>query len=239
MSNPILLYHKIDHPTPDVKIRGAFTSRRAFARQMSYLKRRGVEFYTASEFVSFYRDHGHFPANGICLTFDDGWKDNYTNAFPILKSLGIKATIFLIPNCIGVITAQVTAEGEAAREHMSQSDIREMAESGIEFGSHSMNHKLFTEIETDEIEKEVVESKEYLENLLQKKCETFAYPAGFYTVDSQKIVKRAGYLAAFSTIYGPKDAHDIFALNRSEIMRRHSRPFQFGRKVTMFLKTSI
>ncbi|MFN0277149.1 MAG: polysaccharide deacetylase family protein [Pyrinomonadaceae bacterium] len=237
MSNPVLLYHKIDHPTPDVKIRGAFTSPRAFVRQMSYLKRRGVEFYTASEFVRFFSDHGHFPASGICLTFDDGWKDNYTNAFPILKSLGIAATIFLIPNCIGAVTAQVTAEGESAREHMSEANIREMADFGIEFGSHTMNHKLFTEIEIDEIEQEIVESKNYLENLLQKDCEVFAYPAGFYTSDSQEAVKRAGYLAAFSTIYGPDDAQDIFALNRTEILRRHSRPFQFGRSITTVLKT--
>lgn len=202
---------------------------------MSYLKRRAVEFYTASEIVRFFLDHGRFPANGICLTLDDGWKDNYTNAFPVLKSLGIKATIFLIPSCIGQVTAQVTAEGEGEREHMCEANIREMAEAGIEFGSHSMNHKLFDRIEPQEIEQEIVESKNYLENLLQKDCRVFAYPAGFYTVYSQEAVKLAGYIATFSTIYGNDDAHEIFALNRSEILHRHSRPFQFGRKIKSIL----
>jgi peptidoglycan/xylan/chitin deacetylase (PgdA/CDA1 family) len=236
VNSPALLYHKIDRPTSDVRIRGAFTSTRSFARQMSYLKQRGVEFYTASEFVRFFRDNGHFPQKGICLTFDDGWKDTYVNAFPVMRDLGIKATIFLIPSCIGAVTAQVTAEGEGTREHMSEPDIREMSQFGIEFGSHSMNHKLFNEIEIDEIEPEVVESKNHLENLLQKDCEVFAYPAGFYTSESQKVVEQAGYLAAFSTIYGPEKLSDIFALNRSEILHRHSRPFQFGRKIKSILR---
>lgn len=228
---PTIQYHKIDQPTPDVKIRGAYMAPRRFARQMSYLKRNRFSFYTASEFVTFFTENGHFPERGICLTFDDGWKDNYTNAFPVLKELGIKATIFLIPTCVGTITDRATAEGEGPREHLSEENIREMSASGIEFGSHSLNHKLFDRIEDAEIEEEVIESKKSIENLLQKDCRVFAYPAGFYTPFAQSAIKSAGYIGAFTTIYGPEPEPDIYALNRSEILRRYGRPFQFPKRI--------
>lgn len=228
---PTIQYHKIDHPTPDVKIRGAYMSPRRFARQMSYLKRNGFVFYTASEFVTYFADNGRFPERGICITFDDGWKDNYLNAFPVIKDLGIKATIFLIPSCIGTTTDKATADGEGPREHMSEADIREMSAAGVEFGSHSMNHKLFDRIGDSEIKEEVVDSKKYVENLLQKDCNVFAYPAGFYTPFAQAAIRSAGYTGAFTTIYGPEAEPDIFALNRSEILRRYGRPFQFPKRI--------
>lgn len=239
MKSPVLLYHKIDRPTGDVRIRGAFTSPRKFERQMSYLKRKGFEFYTAWEFAEVFRDNGRFPLNGICLTFDDGWKDNYTHAFPILKKLGVKATIFIVPACVGRTTARVTADGEGPREHLSESDIREMSAEGIEFGSHSFSHKLFDRITPEEITAEVVDSKNYLENLLQKGCKTFAYPAGFFTPFAQTTIRDAGYTAAFSTVYGSEANDDLFALNRTEILRKHGLPFQFARHLTPILTRPI
>lgn len=229
--SPVLLYHKIDRPTPDVKIRGAFTAPKRFERQMSYLKRKGFEFYTASEIAAFYRDNAKFPDRGICLTFDDGWKDNYSHAVPILKKLGIKATIFIVASCVGKTTDRVTADGEGPREHLSEDNIREMSAAGVEFGSHSFNHKLFDRITEPEIVEEVTTSRDYLENLLQTPCRTFAYPAGFFTPFAQTAVSDAGYIAAFSTVYGPADTPDIFALNRTEILRRDGYPFQFARKI--------
>lgn len=239
MKSPVLLYHKIDLPTADVKIRGAYTSPRRFERQMSYLKRKGFVFYTASGFVDFYNEAGHFPKRGICLTFDDGWKDNYTNAFPVLQKLAIPATIFLVPSCIGKVTAEVTADGEGPREHLSEADIRRMAAAGIEFGSHSLNHKLFDRIPPEAIIDEVTESKRHLENLLQKDCRTFAYPAGFFTHFARDTVKHAGYTAAFSTVYGPGESIDIFALNRTEIMRRHGFPFRFASEIKSIFPAGV
>lgn len=231
MRIPVLAYHKIDVPTEDIKLRGAFTSPKNFARQMRYLKQRNFEFYTASELIEHYREKGAFPPNAITLTFDDGWKDNYTNAFPILRELQIKATIFLVPSCINQTTDKVVAEGEKAREHLSQNDILEMSEYGIEFGSHTLNHKLLHQISTEEIEFEVTESKKEIENLVQKTCKVFAYPAGFFTDEAQKAVKKAGYIAAFSTVYGATDRINFYALNRTEILRRNRFLFQFARTI--------
>lgn len=231
MNVPVLLYHKIDFLTSDVRIRGAFTSARRFEKQIAFLKRRGYDFYTASELVAFYKNNGTFPPKAVTISFDDGWQDNYTNAFPVLRKFGAKATIFLVPSCIGRTTAQVTADGEGARAHLSEEQIIEMSQNGIEFGSHSMNHQLFHQITAAEIETEVTESKNHIENLIQKECSVFAYPAGFFTSDAKKIIEKAGFAAAFSTIYGSNEDLDLYALNRIEILRRDGYPFQFAKKI--------
>jgi peptidoglycan/xylan/chitin deacetylase (PgdA/CDA1 family) len=228
---PVLFYHKIDKPTPDVKIRGAFTTPSRFAKQMSYLKRHGFNFFTASEMVRHYREHGEFPARSISITFDDGWKDNFTHAFPVLKKLGIPATIFLVPSVIGQISDKVVAEGEGKREHLSADEIVEMSRGGIEFGSHSLNHIHLHKASPEDAEKEIRESRSQIENLVQKPCEVFSYPAGFFTPEVQKTVEDAGYIGAFSTVYGDNDIVDLYGMNRIEILRRDSRPFQFGRKI--------
>jgi peptidoglycan/xylan/chitin deacetylase (PgdA/CDA1 family) len=231
MQIPVLAYHKIDQPTSDTKLRGAFTSPKNFAKQMLYLKKQNFVFYTASELIDFYRQNGTFPSKAITVTFDDGWKDNYTNAFPILRDLQIKATVFLVPSCIGQTTAKVVGDGESEREHLSLTDIRAMSDYGIEFGSHTFNHKLLHQISPLEIEFEVSESKKEIENLLQKPCRVFAYPAGFFTETAQAAVKDAGYTAAFSTIYGDNETVNLYALNRVEILRRNRFLFQFARTI--------
>jgi peptidoglycan/xylan/chitin deacetylase (PgdA/CDA1 family) len=236
MKVPALLYHKIDLPTADVKIRGAFTAPQKFERQVAYLKRKGYEFYTAPELIEFYLANGEFPPKAIAITFDDGWKDNYREAFPILKKYGAKATIFLVTSCIGETTDRVTADGEGPREHLSEKDIREMSDAGIAFASHSANHKLFHQIGEPEIEFEVNESKKFIENLTQKDCTVFAYPAGFFTDFAKAAIKRAGYDAAFSTCYGAENDFDIYSLNRVEILRRDGYPFRFGRKIKSIYK---
>jgi peptidoglycan/xylan/chitin deacetylase (PgdA/CDA1 family) len=228
---PVLFYHKIDKPTPDVKIRGAFTAPARFAKQMSYLKRHGFNFLTASEMIRHYRQQGEFPARSISITFDDGWKDNYTHAFPVLKKLGIPATIFLVPSVIGQMSDKVVAEGENKREHLSANEIVEMSNGGIEFGSHSLNHVHLHKTSPEETHTEIYNSKKQIENLVQKPCEVFSYPAGFFTDEVEKMVEGAGYIGAFSTVYGDNDSVDLYSMNRIEILRRDSRPFQFGKKI--------
>jgi peptidoglycan/xylan/chitin deacetylase (PgdA/CDA1 family) len=230
---PVIAYHKIDVPTKDIRLRGAFTLPKRFAKQMLYLKKQGFEFYKASELIDHYRQNGKFPPKAIAVTLDDGWKDNFPNAFPILRSLGIKATIFLVPACIGQTSSKVVAEGENARAHLSQAEIIEMSRHGIEFGSHTLNHHLLHQIPVENVKFEVEESKIQIENLLQKPCRIFAYPAGFFTDAVKEIVKNAGYVAAFSTVYGSQvgGVFDLYALNRIEILRRHRFLFQFALRI--------
>ena len=234
MNVPIIFYHKIDKPAPDSLVRGGFTPPRRFARQIAYLKAHGFVFYTAAEMIEHFRQRGEFPANGIALTFDDGWQDNYTNAFPILRRFDIKATIFLVAGCIGEMSVKAAAAGEGPRAHLSREQILEMSSEGIEFGSHSLNHRLLPELPLEEVRFEVNEAKKQIEELTQEPCHTFTYPAGYYSEAAQKVVQEAGHIAAFSSVYGPSDHLDLYAINRTEILRRDRFLFQFARKVRNF-----
>jgi peptidoglycan/xylan/chitin deacetylase (PgdA/CDA1 family) len=231
MSIPVLLYHKIDFPARDALVRGGYTPRRRFEKQMRHLKSQGYTFYTASELIEHYKEHGSFPVRGIALTLDDGWRDNYTQAFPIFRDLGIKATIFIVPSCIGEVSTKALAKGEGARAHLTREEILEMSKHGIEFGSHSLNHTLLHEIPLDQLKFEVEESKKEIESLVQMPCKVFAYPAGHFSAAAKRVVADAGHIAAFTTVYGPNDEVDLFALNRIEILRRDRFVFQFKRKL--------
>ncbi|MFN2492519.1 MAG: polysaccharide deacetylase family protein, partial [Pyrinomonadaceae bacterium] len=215
---PVIQYHKIDKPTPGTLVRGGFTPPRRFARQMAFLKKHGFVFYTASGLIEYFTSHGSFPKKGIAVTFDDGWRDNYINAFPVLRALGLVATVYIVPSCLGERSTKAVAEGESLREHLTREQVLEMSGAGIEFGSHSLNHRLLHQLPHDEIVLEVEVAKREIENLTQKECKTFAYPAGHYNPLAQRVIANAGHIAAFSTTYGPLDSVDLYALNRIEIL---------------------
>jgi peptidoglycan/xylan/chitin deacetylase (PgdA/CDA1 family) len=231
MSGPFIFYHKIADPPRDARIRGGYTPTRRFARQMAFLKKQGFIFYSASEMVEYFREHGSFPPKGLSITFDDGWKDNYENAFPVMQRFDVKATIFLIPSCIGQFSDKALSEGEFSREHLSLEDIQKMSQHGIEFGSHTLNHKLLDRIPLDEVKFELEESKRQIEKLLSQPCQVFAYPGGHFNEEARKSAEDAGYMAAFTTVYGATDHLDLYALNRTEILRRDRFLFQFARKI--------
>jgi peptidoglycan/xylan/chitin deacetylase (PgdA/CDA1 family) len=109
-----------------------------------------------------------------------------------------------------------------------------MSQNGIEFGSHTVNHFHLDKISPAEIKFEVEESKKEIENLVQKPCKVFAYPAGFFTEIAKRAVKDAGYFAAFSTIYGNDNDLNLYSLNRTEILRRHRFTFQFAKQLKSF-----
>lgn len=232
---PVLLYHKIDRPTPDARVRGGFTPPASFARQLRYLRWRGAVFYTASELVEHFLAHGAFPPRGLAITFDDGWRDNYTHAFPVLRRLGLKATIFLVASCVGQSSAKAVADGEEARPHLTLEQVREMAEHGIEFGSHTLNHRHLHRLDADELRTEVARGKQQIEELTRRPCKVLAYPAGYYSAEAQRVAREAGHIAAFSTTYGPTERLDLYALNRTEVLRRDRFILQFARKVRPLL----
>ena len=96
MKVPILFYHKISRPNPKAKVMDLYVTPYNFQRQMSYLKWRGYKTITLDELRGWLSSGKKLPARSIILTFDDGYEDNYTYAFPILKKIGFTATIFLI-----------------------------------------------------------------------------------------------------------------------------------------------
>ncbi|WP_320674928.1 polysaccharide deacetylase family protein [Prochlorococcus sp. MIT 1341] len=153
-------------------------------------------------------------SKGIAITFDDGLRDIYENAAPILLEMKIPFTIFVITNFIK----------SKKSNYIDEVMLRELASSSlVTIGSHSMNHVRLTEISTDSVKKEINSSKKYLEDILSKEITSFSYPYGKYNSFIQSNVKKAGYKIAFSSDFNKNsNREDKYCLSRTEIWNNDS-----------------
>lgn len=183
-----LLYHLVmDEPYSEYDY--LFVREGDFEAQLMSIQGLGLETYFADEPE---RANGK---PGVVITFDDGYEDNYTTVFPLLKKYNMKATIFLITDMIG-------AEG-----HLTKEQIREMSESGlVHFGSHTKSHTRLDMLTDYQIHQEMVLSKEIIEDITGKKVLALAYPNGAYTEKAEQLAISAGYRYAYTTDI-PQDAY--------------------------------
>ncbi len=198
-SVPMLYYHSVN-PSEANEI---IISPEKLKNQLMLIKNLGYNTITIDELNDYLTSNKTIPEKSIVISFDDGYMDNYTYAFPILKELNMKATIFLITSGID--------DGY----YLSSDQIKEMASYGIDFESHTVSHKKLDTLTYEEQLSELKNSKITLENLLNKKINTIAYPFGAYNEDTIKAAKEANYTLAFTTKYGNIHIGDsLLELNR-------------------------
>jgi peptidoglycan/xylan/chitin deacetylase (PgdA/CDA1 family) len=179
---PILMYHSIA-PGTDLKV-----SPEDFDAQMKWLQDNGYRPITLGQLDRHWR--GTYPVTGgkpVVITFDDGYLDNYTAAWPILQKYQFPATIFVITDSIKL------------DHHMKWEQMKEMHAGGIEFGSHMVYHSNFTATPLDRIASELQESKKTLEAGLGSPVTTFCYPGGGLIPEAPGLVRQAGYTMAVTT----------------------------------------
>jgi peptidoglycan/xylan/chitin deacetylase (PgdA/CDA1 family) len=212
----ILMYHACGYAgeLPSLYVIPA----RCFARQMAWLKRRRYHVLSLEEFLSYHRGYRLPPAHSVVITFDDGYADNRTVAYPTLRQHGFPATIFLVSRAVEA-TNQWDSEGElAGRPLLSWSDIKEMLHGGISFGAHTRNHVSLTTVPVGQAEDEVAGSRADLERKLGLPILAFAYPNGKHDPTGQAMVEGAGFLGAVSSHPGVNDpATPLYILRRTEI----------------------
>jgi len=172
----------------------------SFARQAHWLARRRSVLRT-SDALSRLGPTGRLPRGTACLTFDDGFASVYDHAFPVLRDLGLTATVFLVVQTL-------TAEGRPVDwvdtppafplPTLTLDQILEMQEAGIEFASHSYSHFDLTTLSPEECLDDLVRSKELLQDLLDRPVTMLAYPRGRHDEQVQRAAEAAGYDYALS-----------------------------------------
>ncbi|WP_051931963.1 polysaccharide deacetylase family protein [Clostridium sp. KNHs214] len=188
-SIPILMYHSIsDNKNGFFKV-----DKNKFRKQMQYIKDNGYETLTLDQVYYYISKDKQFPDKAVVITFDDGYKDNYTNAYPILKELDLKATIFVVADYI--------TEGSSTI-YSSLKELREMRENGIDIQSHTSKHRKLDKLSYDEQLQDLSLSKAKIEKLINSNVKFLTYPYGRYNNDTIKIAKKCGYEMAVTTHMG-------------------------------------
>jgi len=184
-----------------------------FSSQMALLKRLQYKVVTLDEAIQPSRS-----GKRIAITFDDGYKDTYSNALPILSKYKFPATFFIVADYVGKNDSFNRLPELKPTELVDLNDLKELLKCGMTIGSHSMTHANLCEIDEMQLKNEVHESKQKLESLLKINLRYFAYPKGLYNKAVTERVKLAGYQAAFSTRDG--DNMSLFTLKRISVSYR-------------------
>lgn len=201
---PILLFHRIDVSPIDSRY---YVPPELFDKELKVLHDWDYTTITTTMLVQAITMGRELPPHPILITFDDGHLDNYENAFPIMKKYGFTGVLYIVGNYIG------------ANDYLTKEQILEMHAAGWEVGSHSMRHLDLTTLSPDDQRREIVGSKEKLEQLLGIDILTFAYPFGARNSSVTDYVRFAGYIAAMGAegYTDSQGAWNIYNLQRVEI----------------------
>ena len=208
---PVLYYHSV-LPDSEVTTRNEVTiSPENLKTQLQLVKDLGYTTLTMSELNDYIINNKEIPKKSILITFDDGYADNYVHAFPILKELDMKATIFVI------------SSGIDGGYYMSSDQLKDMVNYGIDIESHTVNHVHLDTLPYEEQLKELKDSKATIEKVTNKEVLSIAFPFGDYNENTLKAVTDAGYSIAFTTNRGLANRTDNkIALDRIYVSSEYS-----------------
>ena len=181
---PIFLYHHIVKEESEIQYDYMQTTEKTFEEQIRGLENLGYHFISYQDLIDYNNGQKKLYKKSCVLTFDDGCKDIYTNAYPILRKYNIPFTMFVVTNAVG-------ADGCASWE-----ELKEMQDSGLALiASHSTNHTEFNKLSVEETLENVDSSYKALEeNLGEQKTKIFTYPYGLYSQEQLEPLKEEGYV---------------------------------------------
>ena len=166
---PLLLslcFHEVGYNNDNLSVRPE-----TFRNMLVQLKELGYAFVDANDLVDIKNNKKKMPKKAVFIGFDDGYKDNYVYAYPILKQEGAKATFFIVSNSI------------STDNRMTYEDLKKMIADGFAIGSHTANHTRLDNISKEDIRKELNDSKYSLQTSLNTKVNSVAYPGGYDNSD--------------------------------------------------------
>jgi peptidoglycan/xylan/chitin deacetylase (PgdA/CDA1 family)/glycosyltransferase involved in cell wall biosynthesis len=215
-SIPVLMYHSVIANPPNNSRHGIWITVKMFESHMRSLKHRGFTPITFKQYRTNMQNKQQLPHRPVILTFDDGYEDNYTNAFPVLQKYGFNAVIFLVTHSEKRTNFWDSDEAQSAL--LCAEQIKEMAHAGIEFGSHTINHPRLPECSPEQIHDELKNSKCAIEELLGEETISFAYPYGMCDDITKILVEESGFFFGVACDSGPRVfSDDFYEIRRSQI----------------------
>ena len=217
-SIPILMFHSLDEGDSPISFPPA-----VFRRGVARLQAAGYRVVSLTELAYCLKGGMPFPDKALVITFDDGYRTVFDEAFPVLRQHGMTATVFL--------TVGQPQEGEdrrrrydrrratrlprlAGREMLSWREIGEMHRAGMDFGAHTLSHPDLRRLPEAMIEREIGVSKSVIEDALGRGVTSFAYPGGYYDERSLDIVRQRFACACSDKLALASRRSDRHALER-------------------------
>ncbi len=205
---PILVYHYVEYVTDekDTIRKSLNIPPYLFTKQVKTLMNAGYTFITASELIDILNGKMKLPQKPVLLSFDDGYRDFYTDVFPILKKYNIKATAYIVSGFLD------------KPNYMFTWQLKQIAGSElIEIGAHTVHHLALKGLNPILAKCEIQESKRALEKLINMPVVSFAYPDGSFDASILKLVAEAGFRSAATTQHGFEANQD----NKFSLFRIH------------------
>jgi peptidoglycan/xylan/chitin deacetylase (PgdA/CDA1 family) len=193
---PTLMFHYIEDISPDTSDQMRYNlsySPAKFEKLLQNLQNQGVEALTFWDIKAIAEGTRTKPTKGVILTFDDGYLSQYSDTFRLLKQYKMKGVFFII-----------TSEPDSNPNYATWAQIKEMAEAGMEIGSHTVYHYNLTTIDSAALDRELTDSKKIIEEKTGQPVITFCYPSGRYNQAVQDAVSKY-YLFARTTTHFEKN----------------------------------
>jgi peptidoglycan/xylan/chitin deacetylase (PgdA/CDA1 family) len=189
---PVFIYHHVKNlkPADNATERGLTILPSQFRAQLQYVKGHGYHTISAAALTAALLGKGKLPSKPVVLTFDDGYRDMYTNVYPLLQRLHMVATFFVVPGFLGTT------------RYLTWKQVEDMSRHGMDVEAHTMTHPDLTLVSAAQARDEIARSRQLLQSRLHTAVQVFAYPYGDYNAAVLRDVRVTGYSAAFTTHQG-------------------------------------
>jgi peptidoglycan/xylan/chitin deacetylase (PgdA/CDA1 family) len=232
---PILAYHQIAQVPAEHDPSGLAVSPSSFAQQMAYLYTAGYQCLNLQDALYYWQTGQRPPRKSFVLTFDDGYQDVYTTAWPILERFGFTATIFLVAGRVGSESTWKRQRGTLATSLMSWTAIHQMQQAGFAFGNHTLTHAYLPTLDDRQVRDEITCAKAMLEDRLGAPVPFFCYPYNASDARIERLVAENGHQAACRNDCGKWSFYNVWRVE----CRRHDTLQCFAWKVSRWHQRCI
>jgi peptidoglycan/xylan/chitin deacetylase (PgdA/CDA1 family) len=243
---PALTFHDLDERPSVLSF-----SPSLFRDGMADLSRRGYRKLAMQQVADVLVGDGTFPVRSFGVTFDDGYRSVYEEAFPVLQTYSIPATVFLMVGEKRSRNLDSPLPSFQGRTMLAWKEIREMHRFGIDFGAHTLSHPDLTRLPLERVQAEVRDGKAVIEDMLGAEVSCFAYPFGRYNQQTQGVVGSYFCYACSDKLGFIRKGSDLFALERIEtyylrtarlfnlLMTRHFPWYIWARKIPRQIRRQV